>query len=221
MARTQSMKHDFGVLGQTQPAHSPENASPAFSHGVLHSWKDISKYTGRGVRTVQRYEVQLGLPVHRVAGRKHTAVMAFTDEIDHWLRTRPQSIADDEAAAENHRGEMATEQAEQAVQKAHEAFQIALQRYLQVILPEIGLSVTYPDKIDRNMASARQAYNTACKYKDRLSLDAERSKALDDLLSTLHVHLLRLEERMNIRKIPGAVVFPAVLRTSKNGTDGL
>jgi hypothetical protein len=132
MARTQSMKHDFGVLGQTQTAHSAANGSPAFSRGVLHSWKDISKYTGRGLRTVQRYEAQLGLPVHRVAGKKHTAVMAFTDEIDHWLRTRPQSIADDEAAAENHSAEMTVEQAKQAVQKAYEAFQIALQRYLQV-----------------------------------------------------------------------------------------
>ena len=132
MARTQSMKLDFGVLGQTQPAHSAANGSPTFSRGVLHSWKDISRYTSRGVRTVQRYEAQLGLPVHRVAGKKRTAVMAFTDEIDHWLRTRPQSIADDEAASENHSGEMTLEQAKQAVQKAYEAFQIALQRYLQV-----------------------------------------------------------------------------------------
>ena len=220
MARTQSMKDDFGVLGQTQPAHSATDGSSAFSRGVLHSWKDISKYTGRGLRTLQRYEAQLGLPVHRVAGRKHSAVMAFTDEIDHWFRTRPQGIAD-EAAVEKRSAEMTVDQAKQAVQKAYEDFQIALQRYLQVILAEIGLSATYPDKIVRNMASARQAYNAACKYRDRLSLDAERSKALQDLLSTLHAHLLRLEERMNIRKIPSAVVCPAVLPPSKNGTDGL
>lgn len=258
MGRTQSIKHDFDVLGQTQPAHSTANGSPAFSGGVLHSWKDISKYTGRGVRTVQRYEAQLGLPVHRVAGKKRTAVMAFTDEIDHWLRTRPQSIASDEAAAENHSAEMTVEQARQAAQKAYEAFQIALRRYVQVetssdelgtgtnpwgggmnpywregveflrselqlgiTLAEIGLSATYPDKIVRNMARARQAYNAACKYRGRLLLDVERSNALDDLLSTLHAHLLRLQERMNVRQVPGAVVFPAVVPASKNGTDGL
>jgi hypothetical protein len=124
------MRHDFGVFGETEPAHSAENASPAFSYGVLHSWKDISRYTGRGVRTVQRYE-QLRLPVHRVAGRKHTAVIAFTDEIDHWLRTRPQSIANDETV-QNRSAEMTVEQAKQAVQKAYEDFQIALQRYLQM-----------------------------------------------------------------------------------------
>ncbi len=30
---------------------------------VLNSWKEIACYLGRGVRTVQRYERDLGLPV--------------------------------------------------------------------------------------------------------------------------------------------------------------
>lgn len=52
---------------------------------VLHSWKDIASYTGRGVRTLQRYEVQLGFPIHRPAGRSRSAVLAFSDEVDEWL----------------------------------------------------------------------------------------------------------------------------------------
>ena len=53
---------------------------------VLNSWKEIADYMGRGVRTVQRYERDLRLPVHRPAGKSRSAVLAFADEIDHWMR---------------------------------------------------------------------------------------------------------------------------------------
>ena len=55
----------------------------------LRSWKQVSTYMGLGVRTVQRYEVNLGLPVHRPAGKVRGAVLAFTDEIDAWLKSTP------------------------------------------------------------------------------------------------------------------------------------
>jgi hypothetical protein len=41
------------------------------------------------VRTVQRWEAQLGLPVHRPAGKDHSAVLAFSSELDQWLDSRP------------------------------------------------------------------------------------------------------------------------------------
>ena len=53
---------------------------------VLNSWKEIADYMGRGVRTVQRYERDLNLPVHRPAGKSRSAVVAFADEIDNWMR---------------------------------------------------------------------------------------------------------------------------------------
>ena len=53
---------------------------------ILNSWKEISAYIGRGVRTVQRWEELYGLPVHRAAGRDRSAVYALSDEIDTWLR---------------------------------------------------------------------------------------------------------------------------------------
>ncbi len=65
------------------------NPQVSATRRVLHSWKDISNYTGRGVRTIQRYEVQLGFPIHRPAGSPRTAVLAFSDEVDAWLRSSP------------------------------------------------------------------------------------------------------------------------------------
>jgi hypothetical protein len=56
---------------------------------ILNSWKEIANYLGRGVRTVQRWEAHLGLPVHRPSGRDHSAVLAFSTELDQWLDSRP------------------------------------------------------------------------------------------------------------------------------------
>jgi hypothetical protein len=56
---------------------------------ILNSWKEIATYLGRGVRTVQRWEAQLELPVHRPAGKEHGTVLAFSPELDNWLNSRP------------------------------------------------------------------------------------------------------------------------------------
>ncbi len=59
--------------------------------GVLNSWKEIASYLGRGVRTVQRWERDLGLPVRRPRGTSRSAVIALTAEIDEWLRITPKN----------------------------------------------------------------------------------------------------------------------------------
>lgn len=61
---------------------------------VLNSWKEIAAYLGRGVRTVQRYECELRLPVRRPHGRSRSAVIALSDELDSWLRHAPTAQLD-------------------------------------------------------------------------------------------------------------------------------
>ena len=53
---------------------------------LLNGWKEISQYLGRGVRTVQRWETLYKMPVHRPADRDRSAVVAFADDLDNWLR---------------------------------------------------------------------------------------------------------------------------------------
>lgn len=53
----------------------------------LDSWKSISSYLDRGVRTVQRWHADYGMPVRRVNGSS-SAVFAFKSELDYWLRSR-------------------------------------------------------------------------------------------------------------------------------------
>jgi hypothetical protein len=52
---------------------------------ILNGWKEISAHLARNVRTAQRWELQLGMPVHRPASKRRTAVVAFPDELDVWL----------------------------------------------------------------------------------------------------------------------------------------
>jgi TolB-like protein len=56
---------------------------------ILDSWKEISKYLNRDIRTCFRWEKELGLPVHRI---DHTSprskVFAYKSEIDEWLKEK-------------------------------------------------------------------------------------------------------------------------------------
>jgi hypothetical protein len=56
---------------------------------LLTCWKDIAQYMGKGVRTVQRWEQQLDLPVRRPRGSSYkSAVMARAADLDLWLASR-------------------------------------------------------------------------------------------------------------------------------------
>ena len=59
---------------------------------ILKGWKDIAKYLGCGIRTVQRWQV-LGLPVRRPAHRRRSAVVAVSEDLDAWLRSEPGQAA--------------------------------------------------------------------------------------------------------------------------------
>lgn len=59
---------------------------------TLNSWKEISDYLDRNVRTCQRWEVELKLPVHRINhNSQHSKVFAYKSEIDQWLKEKAES----------------------------------------------------------------------------------------------------------------------------------
>lgn len=60
---------------------------------ILKGWKDIAKYLGCGVRTVQRWEM-LGLPVRRPSHRLKSAVVALSEDLDAWLRSESEQEGD-------------------------------------------------------------------------------------------------------------------------------
>jgi Tol biopolymer transport system component len=54
----------------------------------LDSWKEIAAFLGRGIRTVQRWEREEGLPVHRLAHAKRGSIYANRDELSAWWESR-------------------------------------------------------------------------------------------------------------------------------------
>jgi len=63
----------------------------------LDSWKAIAIYLGRSSRTVQRWHVEFGLPIHRLGGNTGS-VFTFTDELDDWMRVCGRTAAEKPSA---------------------------------------------------------------------------------------------------------------------------
>jgi len=62
---------------------------------ILQSWKEISAYLDREVRTCHRWEDELGLPIYRIdENSPKSKVFAYISEIDEWLRERANNHQD-------------------------------------------------------------------------------------------------------------------------------
>jgi len=69
----------------------------------LNSWKEIAVYLGRSIRTVQRWDREQGLPVHRLQHEKLGSVYAYRQELDGWWAERgAESEADRDSEPQCH-----------------------------------------------------------------------------------------------------------------------
>lgn len=59
----------------------------------LTSWKQIADYLGKSIRTVQRWERELGLPVRRPDAKRDRVVFVLPEELDAWMRAMPLAAA--------------------------------------------------------------------------------------------------------------------------------
>lgn len=70
----------------------PMPRRPSEGHDRLDSWKEIAVYLGREVRTVQGWEKNEGLPIHRHQHARQGSVYALQSELDAW-RTARNAVA--------------------------------------------------------------------------------------------------------------------------------
>lgn len=56
---------------------------------MLSSWKEIAQFFGKGVRTVQRWEKTLDLPIRRPPGAPSNVVLARTSDLEEWMHRGP------------------------------------------------------------------------------------------------------------------------------------
>lgn len=61
----------------------------------VESWKGIASYFGRQVRTVQRWEREEGLPVHRLSHKRLGTVFAYKAELEAWRASRAMLPSND------------------------------------------------------------------------------------------------------------------------------
>ncbi len=69
------------------------------SEGRLDSWKEIATYLDRDVTTVQRWERQEGMPVHRHLHHKRGSVYALSSELDAWRQGRKLRVEEEKELA--------------------------------------------------------------------------------------------------------------------------
>ena len=62
--------------------------SPPDNEARLESWGEIAGYLRRDIRTVQRWERSLGLPVRRLQIGKLSSIYAYRSELDKWYSER-------------------------------------------------------------------------------------------------------------------------------------
>ena len=70
------------------PRPIPFVRRPPEDAGRLDSWKEIAAYLDREVRTVQGWEKNEALPIHRHQHSKQGSVYAFKAELDAWRDAR-------------------------------------------------------------------------------------------------------------------------------------
>jgi len=143
-------------------------------------WKEIANYLGKGVRTVQRYERELGLPIHRPNGKSVGPVIATKVELDDWVKASPAGV-----------GSMPTHWRTERTHKLGAQF---LQIDSEIALTFSGIALGASDERTRRRTaqSARKAFDTIMWLRKKIILtDAQRNK-LDANLQRLKSELQRL-----------------------------
>jgi hypothetical protein len=158
--------------------------TPNPSKEILNSWKEIAIYLNRGVRTVQRWEAELGMPVRRPRGKRHSAVIATRTELDEWVASSPL-----------------TEKGNGVDGESKFLFDHGSLRFL---LTEIESGFTFAhlaasaaldqvEKIQRNLKNARKAYSAVLRFRERTTLDEVENLQLNADLERLKAVLDGLE----------------------------
>lgn len=141
---------------------------------ILNSWKEIATYFGRGVRTVQRWEHELNLPVRRPRGKSRSAVIALKEELDLWLRTPHGTAA-----------------AQRSDHAANQQDQARLRHNTDLLIARISALVAQSDALQKRVAhtiSIGTVLRSSCR-----SGRSERKDALDKV-HRLHQTIARSQE---------------------------
>jgi hypothetical protein len=194
---------------------------PGKSRGLLNSWKEISAYLGRGVRTAQRWE-RHGLPIRRVARGPRASVIAHTNEIDAWLKSarsrvyipqtnpRNRNLFAERASAPRDQLYVLRQRGRKQLQRlVHNVNTLTANirgqstySVLSFVRIELDLAKTFvaisksseQTRSLRNRKNARTAFDTVVHFWGKVQLSPEQDTEIRQKLTTLKEQLRQLGE---------------------------
>jgi len=161
---------------------APKSREVPAAHEFVSGWKEIADYLRKGVRTVQRYERQLLLPIHRPAGKSKGSVIATKSELDGWVTgdlRRPSSSQKNRIAEQTNR---------------LGADFLRIDSDIALTFCRIALNEQNEGRRQSATRTARRAYDTITHLRKGIHLtDAETTK-LDSNLQRLKSELRKIDE---------------------------
>ena len=151
---------------------------------ILSGWKQIANYLGKGVRTVQRYEREIGLPIHRPAGKSSASVVATKTELDEWV-TSPRGHIDSVAKRRA---------LESRTNKLRANF-LQIDSEIALTFASMALGASNQEKRRRTTQTARKAYDTIMWLRKDTDLDEAEGEKLDANLRRLKSELQSLGQK--------------------------
>ncbi len=139
-------------MAEERPSHPEVEESPRGSR--LETWGEIAAYLGREIRTVQRWEKSMGLPIRRLGSGtdKQSRVYAFRHELDAWwqeheiLGTASDS-SEDVSAAESATAVAPSPDPTATIQEDGTRARRAVQ-WLMLVVGTVLLTITIPKLVD-------------------------------------------------------------------------
>lgn len=113
---------------------------------VLTSWKEIAAHLGKSIRTVQRWERELDLPVRRPDRRRSGIVLADPAELDSWLHRQACLLG----------ATVRTEDTPRGLSREHVARTRQLTQVMQVTIRSLEANCEANQRICRNIQTLRE-----------------------------------------------------------------
>ena len=104
---------------------------------ILNGWKEIAECLHRTPRSARRWE-QLGLPVRRISDSRRSQVIAFSDELENWLRMKEAWMSGFDSVNTNRIAFRQTRQETRRLVDELRAARIEQKRLLKTIREQIG-----------------------------------------------------------------------------------
>ena len=173
------------------PISEPSPASAGFGPAAkrLDSWKEIAAYLRRGTRTVQRWEREQGLPVHRLRHDKLGSVYAYPSELDAWWEARATELEQEAPLPEQPEPSIAVLPFfDMSREKDQEYFCEGIAEEIIMALSRIqGLRVASRTSAFRFKADARDVREVGHRLRVRTLLEGSVRKSDDNLRVTVQL----------------------------------